>query len=356
MSLSGSNTGSLRPYTALNLLEEACSRAGIPPEGITSEIVEKYLDQLNLVFTSILNRGFQLWKRQQLILPTYVNVNQVPLPPGYNVVTTLSRRTLLRQTGTAFTSAGGTAASAFDNDFATACTQTSTNGSIGCSFTAATTVNTVGVLSGTSGAWDLFFEFSQDGATYTPLESISVTFSASGEWFWFDLDGGPAAGALYWRVRSVGDVPFSAAEIYFGNTPSEITLGQWNIDDFSSMPNKTQGGAVQNWYQQRDVSGPVLYVWPTPNLASRYDTLVCWATQYIDQVTSVTQGLDVPLRWYDAVTAEVARRLCRSLKEADYKRYPALEMEAKEAMWLAQAEERDPAPTNYDLGVSNYTA
>lgn len=356
MALSGSNTGALRAYTALNMLEEACGRAGIPPEGITSEIVEKYLDQLNLVFTSLLNRGFQLWKRQKVILPCYMGTAQVPLPPGCNVVTTLNRRTLSRQTGTAFTTAGGTAANAFDDDFDTACTQTSDNGSIGCQFSSATRVTTVGVLSGSTGSWDLFFEYSDDGVTYTALDSTSATFTAAKEWVWVDLDGSPVDGALYWRVRSVGDTPFSAAEIFFGNTPQDINLGQWNLDDYSNMPNKTSTGQVTNWYQQRNVSVPTLYVWPVPSSAAKYDTLVVWATQYLDQVSSVTQALDLPARWYDAVTAEMARRLCRSLKEADMKRYPMLDAEARESMWLAQSEERDPAPTNYDLGVSYYTA
>lgn len=356
MSLSGSNTGALLPYTAQDMLEEACSRAGIPPEGITSEIVEKYLTQLNLLFTSLLNRGFQLWKRQQVILPCYMNVNQVPLPAGSNVVTTLNRRTLFRQTGTAFSDAGGVAALAFDDDFDTICQQTSDNGSIGCAFSSPTTVTTVGILSGVAGEWALFFEYSQDGVTYTPLEAVDVVFTAERQWAWYDLEGGPVAGALFWRVRSVGDTPFAAAEIFFGNTPQEINLGQWNLDDYSNMPNKAQGGQVTNWYQQRDVSVPILYVWPTPNQTARYDTLIVWVTQYLDQVTRITQGLDLPLRWYDAVTAEMARRLCRTLKEADMKRYPMLANEANEAMWLAQSEERDPAPTNYDLGLQYYTS
>ncbi len=183
-----------------------------------------------------------------------------------------------------------------------------------------------------------------------------MTFAAAGEWAWVDLSSGPPQGAYYWRVRSVSDVPFAAEEIFFGNMSSEINLGQWNLDDFSNMPNKAQGGQVTNWYQQRNVSGPVLYVWPTPDSTAKYDTLTMWATQYLDQVTSITQGLDLPLRWYDAVTAMMARRLCRSLKEADLKRYDMLMAEEREATALAEAEERDPAPTNYDLGTSYYTA
>lgn len=355
MSLSGSNDGSLLSFTAQDLLEEATSRAGIPPEGITSEIVEKFLVQLNLCFTSLLNRGFQLWKRQQLILPCYEGEFTVPLPAGYNVVTTLNRRSLFRQTGTAFSDAGGTAENAFDDDFETTCTQTSTNGSIGAQFSSATVVTTVGVLSGTAGEFALFFEYSDDGVTYTAVDSTSVTFAGAGEWLWFDLDGAPVAGALYWRVRSVGDVPFAAEEIFFGNTPQEINLGIWNLDDYSNMPNKMQGGQVTNWYMQRNQSAPTLYVWPVPNTLARYDTLVVWATQYLDQVSQITQSLDLPARWYDAITAEMAKRLCRSLKEADMKRYQMLDAEAREAMWLAQSEERDPAPINYDTGVSYYT-
>lgn len=356
MALSGDNTGASRPYTAQSMLEEACSRAGITPELITSEIVEKSLDQLNLIFTHLLNRGFQLWKRQQLILPCYQTINQMPLPEGWNIVDTLNRRTLQRQTGTAFTNAGGTASLAFDDDFDTYCTQTSTNGSIGLLIDSATLVTTVGVLSGAAGTWTLYFEYSDDGVTYTTSTSASVTFTSAKEWYWVDLPSGPPAGALYWRVRSAGTTNFAAAEIFFGNLPSEINLGMWNLDDYSNMPSKTQGGQVQNWYQQRNRTQAVLYVWPTPDATAKYDTLVMWATQYLDQVTQITQDLDLPQRWYDAVTAMLARRLCRSLREADIKRYDMLMSEEREATWLAEAEERDPAPTNYDMGLAYYTA
>lgn len=353
MALSGSNTG-LRAYTAQTLLEEACSRAGIPPERLTSEIIEKALDQLNLVFTSLLNRGVQLWKRQQLILPCYLNTYTMPLPPGYNTVVTLNRRSLFRQIGTPFSDNGGDATLAFDDDFETACTQTSPNGSIGCLFPDGVSVTQVGVLFGAAGSFSLFYEYTLDGTTWTALDAATVVVSAAGEWFWVDLNGGPAT-AVGWRVRSVSDDAFSAEEIFFGNTPQEINLGAWNLDDYSNMPNKSQGGQVLNWYQQRNVSGPVLYVWPVPNSLAKYDTLVIWATQYLDTVLQITQAMDVPFRWYDAITAMMARRLCRSLQEAKMDRYPMLVAEEQEAVALAVAEERDPAPTNYDMNISPYT-
>jgi hypothetical protein len=357
MSLSGTSTGALLPYTAQDMLEEATSRAGIPPEGITGEHIFQFLRQLNLVFTSLVNQGVQLWKRQYAILPCYLGINQIPTPPGTNDVVTLNRRSLFRQLGTSsFSDSGGVPGNAFDDNFATACVQTSANGSIGQGFITSTIVTNVGVLSGTTGEFALFFEYSNDGVTYTPVDAIDVQWNEVGQWTWFDLLGSPVAGALFWRVRSVGSVPFGATEIFFGNTPQEINLGRWNLENFSQMPNKAQGGQVVNWYVNRDLSGPTLYVWPTPDTTAKYDTLTCWVNQNLDPVGSITQALDLPARWYDAITARMARRICRTFKEADLKRYQTLQQEEMEAIALAVAEERDNSPTEYDLGLQNYTA
>jgi hypothetical protein len=350
-------TGALLPYTAEDLLEEACSRAGIAPEQITGEIVYKALTQLNLLLTQLMNRGFQLWMRQQVVLPCYEREFEVPLPPGVNLVTTLNRRTLQRMLPvTSITSDGGDASLAFDDDFDTACVQTAANGSITAQFDTATKVDTVGVLSGGPGVYAFFYEWSNDNVTWNTISSTTVTFTGAREWEWVDLQGGPVDGALFWRVRSSADVPFTCAELFFGNNAMEINLGPWNLDDYSSQPNKYMPGQVLNWYMSRDISAPTLYVWPMPDRTARYDTLVTWSTQYLDQIEEITQSLPVPARWFDAITACMARRLCRSLKEADMKRYEMLVGEEKEAMFLAESEERDPAPTNYDLGVSAYTA
>jgi hypothetical protein len=339
------------------MLEEACSRAGIPPERLSAEIVYKALDQLNLLVTEMLNRGIQLWRRQQLILPLYENYNQVPLPPGYNLVTTLNRRVLSRQTtGTPFSDAGGDATLAFDDDFDTTCLQTSPNGSIGIHFDSPTNITQCGVLSGTTGNFVLFFEWSNDNVEWHALEALPVVFGSERQWLWTDLQGSPPGGASYWRVRSVGSVPFGAEEIFFGNTPSEVYLTPWNIDDYSNMPNKFQPGTVVNYYQQRDLTEPVLYVWMSPDHSERYTTLVVWATEYLSSVTDINQPLDFPSRWYEAVTAMMAVRICRTMQEADFSRMEYLVPDAAQALSLAQAEERDPSPVNYDTGLQYYTS
>lgn len=355
MSISASNTGDLRPYLARDLIEGATRRCGIGPEKLTSEIVEASLDELNLLFTELLNRGVQLWKRQKMVLPLYLNTASVPLPVGINRVDRLSRRSLTRQTGTPSSSAGGVAANAFDGDLDTSCIQTSDNGDISCVFTDATQITNVGVLFGTDMSLSFFVEYSVDGSTnWTSLDAWTGAVT-SGSWVWLDLDGAPSA--LGWRIRASGaSVPLVVTELYLGNNPSEIPLDPWNLDEYQSMPNKTTGGQVVNYYQQRNLDTVDLLVWPVPDSSAVFDTLVVWTLSYIDTVSEMTQTIDFPRRWYNAVTSMLARRLCRSLPEADLKRYDLLKNEEQEAVELAEGEERDYSNTNYDMGIGAYTA
>jgi len=364
---SASNTGQLRPYTARELIEEATSRCGIKSVQLTSEIVEKALDQLNLMFPALLNRGIQLWKRQRMILPCYVNTGRIDLPPGVNVASKVTRRTLFRATGgTPFSldptgAVDGNAVAAFDDNFDTSCNQSVANGVIGMLFSQPVMITTLGVKFNTSIEVSYFLEYLMpDDVTWVPIDGVTGVTTV-GMWVWTDIDGAPVSRG--WRIRSMVPVPpttpqvtLDVQEVFFGHTPSEIVIDPWNLDDYTGMPNKTSPGRVVNYYQQRDLTAPYLLVWPVPDQSAKYDQLVCWAQEYLDTVTEPTQSLDLPRRWYEAVTAELARKLCRSLPEADMSRYPMLKQEEMEAIELAEGEERDLAPTNYDMGLSAYTA
>lgn len=360
---SASNSGQLRPFTARELIEEATSRAGIKPTLLTSEIVEKSLDQLNLMLPALINRGIQLWKRQRTILPCYLNEKRVPLPPGIDLVDKLTRRSLFRATGgVPFVDAGGgVAAAAFDDNFETSCVQVRVNGIVGMLFEHPVQITTLGVKFNIAAEVSYFLEYlHDDGVSWIPIDALTGVVGV-GQWVWSDNDGAPSSKG--WRVRFAMPlspvtlpVTMDVQEVFFGHTPSEITLDPWNLDEYNNMPNKTSPGQVLNWYQQRDLNAPYLLVWPVPNALAKYDQLCVWVRQYIDTVAEPTQSLDVPRRWYDAVTSMLARRLCRSLPEADMNRYTMLRQEEAEAVELAEGEERDPAPTNYDMGLSAYTA
>jgi len=354
MSLSGFNSSLLRPYTAREMIEEAASRAGIPPAKLTSEIVEKSLDQINLTFTSLLNRGIQLWKRQRMVFGCHANTAQIAMPSGINVIADLTRRSLTRNIGVPFSSSGGDPALAFDDDLSTSCLQVAANGNLGCMFSQVTAITSVGVYFTLAAELSYFIEYSVDGINWDAADAFTGVVKKN-QWVWLDIDGIPPS--LGWRIRESGSlVPLSVGELFFGNSPSEIPLDPWNITDYNSMPNKTSPGRVVNYYQQRNLNQTILYCWPVPDNSARYDQIVVWARAYLDTISQPTQSIDVPRRWLDAITSMLARRLCRSLEEADMSRYQMLAAEETEAVQLAEGEERDNSPTNIDMGLSAYTA
>jgi hypothetical protein len=352
MSLSGSN-GETRAFTARHMMESALRRCGIPPSKFTSEMAEVALDQISLMFDEMLNLGIQLWGRDRLILPLYQNRNQVPTPSGTSVVLTVNQRYLSRiDVSDPFSTPDGTAANAFDDDFDTACVQTDPDGTLGAYFSGSTQITTIGILFYQAFAGGVFYEYTTDNTNWTAIDSTDITAQA-GEWYWLDL--GTNVYATGFRIRTVGDIALAVSELYFGNSPNEIPMGVWNLDDWNSMVTKTTAGAPWNWYQQRDLDTPVLYIWPMPDDTVKYYQLVVWRRRYLDQVTALAQSLDISRRWYEAVTSSLARRLCLELPEADPKRYPMLQAAEAQAVTLAAAEERDPAPIRISLGIDAYT-
>lgn len=356
MSLSGSNSGAPRTFTARNILESALRRAGISPAKFTSEIVDVAYDEFNVMLDEMLNLGIQLWGRDRIILPLYQNRNMVPCPLGTSLILSVNQRSMTRPAViNPFSDAGGTAAFAFDDDFATSCVQTSANGSLGAYFTTPTQITTVGVLFDAPGAFAIFYEYTLDnGLTWIAADATDVVLNSGlPQWVWIDIEGTPPATG--WRIRSTGTTPMSVTELYFGNQPTEIPMGVWSLDDWNNMTTKLTPGAPWNYYQQRDLDTPVLYVWPIPNDQCKYYQLIAWRRRYLDQLTGMTQTLDVSRRWNEAMIATMARRMCRVLPgEADMARYPMLQAEENEAMRLAIGEERDPAPIRYNPGLSVY--
>jgi hypothetical protein len=354
MSLSGNNTGALQPYTARQMLESALRRAGVPPLKWSSEVVAIAFDVFNQMLSEMLNLGVQLWARDMVILPLYMNRNEVPCPLGTSVIISANQRTLTRVPALLpFSDMGGVAAAAFDDDFGTSCMQTAANGSIGTTFSDLTRVTTVGILFSISGQFGIFYEYSLDGVTWTAIDATDITIdTATPQWFWMDIQGAPPA--IAWRIRSVSTNILSVAELFFGNNPTEIPMGTWSLDDWNAMPVKNTPGAPWNWYQQRDIDASRLYVWPMPNEQAKYLQMVCWRRRFLNDLSDMNQELDVTRRWNEAITCSLARRLCLELPEADMQRFQTLNQAESSAMSLAIGEERDPAPMRYNPGLEVY--
>jgi hypothetical protein len=198
----------------------------------------------------------------------------------------------------------------------------------------------------------LSLQRSDDGVTWTTIQTETPTASA-GEWTWFDLDSSVAT--PYFRVLATsGTLGFS--RIYLANTPTEIPIARLSRDDYTNLPNKSfQSNRPLQFWLDRQVTQPVMYLWPVPSNSAEEYQIVIWRQRYIMDVGSMTQEIEVPQRWYDAIVSMLAAKLAMEYIEVDAQMIPMLDAKAKEALYFAQQEERDNSPMMILPNISMYT-
>jgi len=324
-----SNTVSQTVFTTQRVIDNAVRRCRVPAEQITSETISIANDMLYLLLSDLANQGVPLWCIEKQIYPLYEGVQTLTTATGTVDLLNTNLRTLQQVTGT-------------NTDTATART---------VNFGGPTFVTTVGVLWSAT-AVPIALERSADGVTWTPIQLENPTASA-GEWTWFDLDVSVAA--PYFRVRATsGTLGFS--QIYLGNTPTEIPMARMNRDDYTNLPNKTfQSNRPLQFWLDRKVRTPVLNLWPVPNAAATVSQVVTWVQRHIMDVGTMTQEVEVPQRWYEALVAMLAAKMAMEMIQVDPQIIPMLDAKAAQALAVAQAEERDNSPMMIAPNIAMYT-
>jgi hypothetical protein len=132
-------------------------------------------------------------------------------------------------------------------------------------------------------------------------------------------------------------------------------MARINRDDYQNLPNKAfQGRPVQYWLDiQRDE--PVIRIWPAVQLQYTFYQLVLTRKRYLMDVGTLTQTLDFPQRWFDAVVSELAARVGQEIQEVDVNLLPTLRMAADRAMTRAWNAETDGSPVFLRVNLTPYT-
>ncbi len=325
-----SNTVSQTVFNTRRVIENAARRCKLPAQSLTPEHVDIANDQLFLLLSELSNRGIQLWCIEKQIYPLYEGKGDLVLDNGTLDVLNSNLRTLQEVTGV-------------DTDTAT---YRETN------FTTDTFVSTVGIQWAAASV-PVSLQRSADGLLWDTIQTENTSASA-GEWTWFDLESSVAR--PFFRVlATTGTLSFS--RVYLANTPTEIPLARINRDDYTNLPNKTfqSNRPLQYWFD-RQVQRPVMHLWPVPNDQSETQQIVIWRQRYIMDVGTMTQEIEVPQRWYEAIVAMLAARLALEYLEVDPSMIGMLDQKAKESLYFAQQEERDNSPMTILPNISMYTA
>lgn len=324
-----SGTISRTVFDTRRVIENAARRCKMPPQTLSAEHVDVANDQLYLLLSDLANRGMQLWCIEKQLLPLYNGTADLTLDLGTVDVLNSNLRTLQPVTGT----------------------ETITSTQYTVDFGNAALVGTVGVKWSAASS-PIAFERSDDNLVWEPA-GAETPDAVAGEWTWFDLSS--VSAARYFRVRATtGNLDFE--QIYLGNTPTEIPLARMNRDDYTNLPNKQflSNRPLQFWFD-RQIPRPIMHLWPVPNTAAETSQIVIWRKRHIMDVGTMTQEIEVPQRWLDAVVAMLAAKLALEYIEVDPQLIPILDTKAKEALYYAQQEERDDSPINILPNIGMYT-
>jgi hypothetical protein len=324
-----SNTVSQTVFTTRRVIDNAVRRCKLPAEQITSEYIDIANDQLYLLLSDLANQGVPLWCIQKCIYPLYEGTPTITTYTGTVDLLNTNLRTLQEVTGT-------------NADTATSRTVT---------FSSTGAVTTVGIL-WTAPSVPISLQRSDDGVNWTIIQNEDQA-AVAGQWTWFDLAS--SVSTKYFRVLAVtGTLGFS--QIYLGNTPTEIPMARMNRDDYTNLPNKSfQSNRPLQFWLDRQAQSPVLNIWPVPNAQATVYQVVTWIQRHIMDVGSMTQEVEVPQRWYEALVAMLAAKMALELVEVDVNLIPLLDQKAAMALAVAQAEERDNSPMMIAPNIAPYT-
>lgn len=324
-----SDTVSQTVFNTRKVLDSAMRRCRVPAQTITGEHIEIAKDQLYLLLSEWANDGSPLWCIEKQLYGLTEGQGALQLDLGTVDVLNVNLRSMQPLTGT----------------------ETVTVSAYKVEFDSASTVSTVGVLWGPSGSVPLTLQVSDDDVTWTSLQTVDPSGVAGG-WTWVDID--VATEGLFFRVLATGTLDYT--QIYLGRNPTEIPMARLNRDDYTSLPDKTVQSSrpLQYWFD-RQVRQPIMHLWPVPSASAITSLVVLWRHRHIMDVGSLTQEIEVPQRWYEALVAGLAAKLVYEISEADMNVASILEGKATQALYKARAEERDNSRVNMTPNISAYT-
>lgn len=348
-----------------SMIARAMRRAMRLSSTVPAEVADAAPQILYTYLTSLANRGVQLWCVDRLVLGILAGVGAVPLPAGtVDVLEAAYRQAVLCAGGTGTSSAGGNVAAAFDGLLGGFCQQTSPNGWISYAFPQSTAVTTVGWNAYGAQALTPVIEASLDGVTwsavYTPSPDMGATTisCADGQWVWRDL---PAVMAWpYWRLRETGGATLSLRQLQFAVAGTTIPMARFSLDTYAAQPRTYTARTVPQFFLDRQADHPVMRLNPVSNYS--FDQIVVWRHRHIMDPGGLTNLVEAPVRWMDAITKGFALELAEEMPPDP--RLPPQTVQAvlawmksryEEALALAELEERDNSPFMLSPGIEVYT-
>lgn len=134
-----------------------------------------------------------------------------------------------------------------------------------------------------------------------------------------------------------------------GETQNDRTLSRIGVSEWSNIANKNNEGSPSLFWVNRIVP-PVVYLWPVPAEAG---SMTYWKLRMIEDTGAYTNTMDIPPRFFPAMTAGLAYYLAIKTASAA-ERIPFLQQEYERQFELAANEDRERASVHLVPDLSGY--
>jgi hypothetical protein len=137
-------------------------------------------------------------------------------------------------------------------------------------------------------------------------------------------------------------------------TYTDIPMYRMNLDEYNWLPNKSTEGTqpLQYWFDRQRT--PKIHVWPVPNSGDH--DIVYYRHRQIQDIGSLTQELEIPARWLEAIIWQLSLRLCFEIPGVTPERVQMVSAMADKHMIDTENEETDKSNTYISPEIGVYTS
>lgn len=343
-----------------DLISYAYRDAGRTAEEITPEYINAGKQALFYILQNSVNRGINIWLQEVVVMGAQTNQQVLPMPT--NTVDVLEANWIYIVNPT-FSSTlpvdNATVPIMFDQnnnaDLNEHGTSTLSKNYFGAAYSQATRLYYVGFNAyapGGSVTYDIDFQVSDDGITWTTWESFPSVTLADRQWQYYGINTTQAFNFYRLNNRTTGST-MSMRAIQFAQSQQVIPMARLNRTDYFSLPNKQfpSQRTLQYWFNRQ--IDPEMYLWPVPNNNFQAFSMILECQP--QDVGSLTNELYMPDRALNYFQAALSHKLALQFPDADITRIGYLEKLALEARQQFEDEDRDKSPIYFQPNISYYT-
>lgn len=334
------------------VVEQAFRRCRMAPQTVGGEMLSNARRSLQVMLNALPNNVTALWARDQQVLGLTPGLRALSLPPGTTEVLSASLRSMPRFTGTATGNTIGVVTEPQDGTISSYITMPIAE-IVTVNLGALQTICTVGVMLGAPTVATVYVETSADGAVWTTRATFTDQAFQAFVFAWVDLD--PSIDTQYVRIREGGTDVLQLCEIFIGGAPSEIPITPCARDAYVSMPDATSRGRPIMYWLDKQASGPLMRLWPTPSVESIFMPLVIWRERQIQAPGEMTDTLEVPANWQEPIINALAYRIALDTPQVDPNVVQMLKPLADEYTMLAKMGTTERGPVTMSFGIGSYT-